>query len=130
MHGAVAERQAHPALRERLDIGDGGAWRGHGSGAIGAGLALWRPLAGRRPSTASQLWAASIQIFEPALYLVSSAHGAGTAICSIYLSPGPAALRLGNCFVTITFMGLHGRQRHLRFVFEENQWLLMQPESR
>jgi len=88
-----------------------------GGGAVSAGrvprsllLALWRPLAGRRPSTASQPWAASTQIFEPALYLVSSARGAGTAICCIYLSPGPSALRLGKCFVTITFMGLHGRQ--------------------
>ena len=61
-------------------------------------LPLWRSLAGRRPSTASQPWAASTYIFEPALYLISSADGAGTAICSIYLLPGPSALRLRELF--------------------------------
>jgi hypothetical protein len=76
-----------------------------GGGGVSAGRvprslvpALWRSLAGRRPCTASMPWAASTQIFEPALYLVSSAHGAGTAIWSIYLSPGPSALTLRELF--------------------------------
>jgi hypothetical protein len=65
-----------------------------------------------------------------ALHLVSSALGADTAIRSIHVSPGPSALRLRELLVTITFTGLHGRQRPLGPVFEEKQWSLMQPESR
>jgi hypothetical protein len=37
VYGAISERQPEPALRERLDLGDGSTRCVHGSGAIGVG---------------------------------------------------------------------------------------------
>ena len=39
-----------------------------------------------------------LDIRAPAPYLISSANGAGTAICSLYLPPGPFALGLRQLF--------------------------------
>jgi hypothetical protein len=114
-----------------------GLFRGRSAGAT---VAFWvatfmglLPIYGLNTSLPEIMHAAGYsvgKIFEAALYPTSSADGARTAICSIYLSPGLSALRLRELFHHYEVMPYTVDKQIYELYSWRNQWLMVQPESR